>query len=121
MRPLRDSPVLLPGLPLPDSRRTAQDFDVLLLSTSLTCSEHEPLWRMLQLRLAVDAVETSVVLPAYVGLVTKWPTLTSKPSRMVVVTAGGLILLEEAPTSSSLPRSVFALALGSWLSMMLWA
>src|SRR3546814_16331111 len=43
MRPLRDSPVLLPGLPLPDSRRTAQDFDVLLLSTSLTCSEHEPL------------------------------------------------------------------------------
>src|SRR3546814_8349189 len=58
MRPLRDSPVLLPGLPLPDSRRTAHDFDVLLLSTSLTCSEHEPLWRMLQLRLAVDAVRS---------------------------------------------------------------
>src|SRR3546814_7133434 len=78
MRPLRDSPVLLPGLPLPDSRRTAHDFGVLLLSTSLTCSEHGPLWRMLQLRLAVDAVETPVVLPEYVGLVTKWPTLLSK-------------------------------------------
>src|SRR3546814_15410741 len=83
MRPLRDSPVLLPGLPLPDSRRTAHDFDVLLLSTSLTCSEHEPLWRMLQLRLAVDAVETPVVLPEYVGLVTKWPTPLAKLSGMV--------------------------------------
>src|SRR3546814_19554682 len=91
MRPLRDSPVLLPGLPLPDSRRTAQDFDVLLLSTSLTCSEHEPLWRMLQLRLAVDADETPVVLPEYVGLVTKWPPLLSKMSRMVVGTDVGFI------------------------------
>src|SRR3546814_15558180 len=85
MRPLRDSPVLLPGLPLPDSRRTAHDFDVLLLSTSLTCSEHEPLWRMLKLRLAADAVETPVSLPANVGMVTKWPTLLSKRSRAVAV------------------------------------
>src|SRR3546814_10716438 len=84
---------LLPGLPLTDSRRTAHGFDVRLLSTRLTCSEHEPLWRMLQLRLAVDAVETPVVLPEYVGLVTKWPTLLSKLSRMVVVPDVGLIRL----------------------------
>src|SRR3546814_13692517 len=105
MRPLRDSPVLLPGLPLPDSRRTAHDFDVLLLSTSLTCSEHEPLWRMLQLRLAVDAVETPVVLPEYVGLVTKWPTLLSKLSRTVGVPDRGLIRLSSRAQSPSLPGS----------------
>src|SRR3546814_20168452 len=93
MRPLRDSPVLLPGLPLPDSRRTAQDFDVLLLSTSLTSPEHEPLWRMLPLPLAVDAVETPGVLPEYVGVVTKWPTLPQKLSRMVVVSGGGVVRL----------------------------
>src|SRR3546814_16249758 len=91
MRPLRDSPVLLPGLPLPDSRRTAHDFDVLLLSTSLTCSEHEPLWRMMQLRLEADAVETPVVLQGYDGVVTEGPRVTSELAWMGGVPVGGCI------------------------------
>src|SRR5690606_28913915 len=85
IRPLRDSAVLLPGLPVPESSRTFHDAEDDALSTSRTCSEHEPPWRMLQLRLAVDEVEMPVVLPEYVGLVTKWPTLLSKLSRILVV------------------------------------
>src|SRR5690606_15935324 len=77
--------VLADGLPPPDSRRTAQDAEVLALSTSLTCSEQLPLRRIEQLRSAVEAVEMPVVLPEYAGEVLKWPTLPSNESRMRVV------------------------------------
>src|SRR3546814_16270647 len=101
MRPLRDSPVLLPGLPLPDSRRTAHDFDVLLLSTILTCSEHEPLWLMLQLRLAVYAVEPPVVLPAYDGMVPKWAPPLSEMSGVVGVQEVGCGMGEDRDQTES--------------------